>query len=64
MAALRAAGIRINYCCTNDPQMLPGLFKVGINFPMVDSVQKMMKAAQKLGIEPLKPVYLKTGRVK
>lgn len=62
VAALKRAGIRINYCCTNDPEMLSTLYEAGIDFVMVDNVKTMMKAARKLGIEPIKPVYLENGR--
>jgi len=59
MARLKKAGVRVNYCCTNDPAALKGLFDAGVQFPLVDDVAGMMKAARDFGIEPLKPVYRK-----
>lgn len=55
--ALKQAGVRINYCCTNDPDTLDPLFKAGVDFPLVDDAGNMMEAARRLGIEPWKPVY-------
>lgn len=59
MARLKDAGVRINYCCTNDPAMLGPLFEEGVQFPMVDKLGAMMHEAQRLGIKPLVPVYRK-----
>lgn len=54
---LKEAGVRINYCCTNDPGALEALFDAGIDFPLVDDVGPMIDAARRLGVEPWKPVY-------
>jgi glycerophosphoryl diester phosphodiesterase len=56
MARTKAAGVRVNYCCTNDPNMLKRLFDMGIEFPLVDDVETMVEAAKALGIEPNRPV--------
>ena len=58
MAKLKEAGTRVNYCCTDDPESLASLYAAGVQFPLVDDVEAMMKAAQKLGIGPLQPVLL------
>ncbi|MDP6794832.1 MAG: glycerophosphodiester phosphodiesterase family protein [Verrucomicrobiota bacterium] len=52
---LRKHGIRINYCCTNDPAILAQLLADGVEFPLVDRLGGMLKAADKLGIPRLKP---------
>ena len=56
MARTKAAGVRVNYCCTNDPNMLKRLLDIGIEFPLVDDVKTMVEAAKSLGIEPNRPV--------
>ncbi len=56
---LKRAGVRINYCCTNNPDDLPALFDAGFDFLLVDDVGPMMDAARRLGIEPWKPVTRK-----
>jgi glycerophosphoryl diester phosphodiesterase len=56
-ARLEQAGVRVNYFGTNDPKALPKLYEAGVQFPLVDAVGPMMKAAAELGIEPLCPVY-------
>jgi glycerophosphoryl diester phosphodiesterase len=57
MAAMKGAGVRINYYGTNEPDSLALLYKAGVDFPLVDDVAPMMDAARRLGIEPWKPVY-------
>ena len=57
MARLKAAGVRINYCCTDDPELLETLFAAGVEFVLVDDAAPMMRAAERLGIQPLKPVF-------
>ena len=57
MAKLKAARVRINYCCTNDPAALEQFYAAGVDFPLVDDVAKMIRAAERLGIPPLKPVF-------
>ena len=52
---LRDHGIKVNYCCTNDPATLGRLFADGIEFPLVDWVGEMLKVADKHGIARLKP---------
>lgn len=59
---LKKAGVRILYCCgTKDPKALKQLFDAGIDFPIVDDVEKMMTAARKLGIEPVKPTVIRSN---
>ena len=50
-------GLRINFCCTNDKQVLEGLLEAGVEFPLVDDLQNMLEVAQSKGIAPLTPVY-------
>ena len=53
----RTNGLQINYCCTNDANVLKHLFKAGVQFPLVDDLQTMMDVAIADGIQPLRPVY-------
>jgi len=55
--ALKKHGIRINYCCTDSPELMKRLFDNGVNFILVNRLSFMMEEAKKMGIEPLKPVY-------
>ena len=48
---LKTAGVRINYCCSNDPEQLREWFDAGIEFPLVDDVTAAMAAARQAGIE-------------
>ena len=52
---LRDHGVRVNYCCTNDSATLGRLFADGVEFPLVDRVDEMLKVADKHGIARLKP---------
>ena len=54
---LKKAGIRINYYGTNSPEELRKLFEAGVDFPLVDDVERMVRAASELGIPPLKPQF-------
>ena len=49
---LKDGGVKVNYCCTNDPTELKGLYAAGVEFPLVDDVATMMQAAEALGIKP------------
>jgi glycerophosphoryl diester phosphodiesterase len=59
MQRLKLAGVTVNLCCLNDPEVLPGVFEAGIDFLLVDDLLPMMQRAQQLGIQPVIPVYLK-----
>lgn len=52
MGRLKEAGVRINFCCTNDPTELKTLYSAGVEFPLVDDVAIMINAAEDLGITP------------
>ncbi len=58
MQRLKQAGVTINLCCVNDPDVLEGLFQAGVDFPLVDDLHPMMERAKQLGFEPVQPVYL------
>ena len=60
---LRERGIRINYCCANEAERVRKLFDAGVEFPLVDRVGEMLKVAERLGIERLRPVYRPPFRV-
>jgi len=53
----RENGLRINFCCTNDADVLKQLFSNGVEFPLVDDLETMMTVATELGIKPLRPIY-------
>ena len=57
---LKKHRIRINYFGTDSPDELRTLFKLGIEFPLVNAVGPLMKAAEELGIEALQPTYAET----
>lgn len=55
---LRKHGIHINYYRADTPEILCKLFDAGVNFPLVNDLEPMIKAAyEKMGIIPLKPHY-------
>jgi len=59
MARLKKAGVRINYFGFDlrHPDRLKHYFDAGVDFPLVDDVEKMMKGAEALGIKRWKPTY-------
>jgi glycerophosphoryl diester phosphodiesterase len=57
MRRLKEAGVMINLCCVNDPEVLDQLLRAGVDFPLVDDLGTMMNRARELGIEPLRPIY-------
>jgi len=61
MARLKKAGVRINYFGYDlrHPDRLKRYFDAGVDFPLVDDVEKMMPGAEALGIKRWKPVYRK-----
>ena len=61
MARLKKAGVRINYFGFDlrHPDRLKRYFDAGVDFPLVDDVEKMMPGAEALGIKRWKPVYRK-----
>ncbi len=54
---LRQHGIRVNFYGTDSPQELRELFAMGVQFPLVNELASSMRAAVKLGIQPVKPQY-------
>lgn len=54
---LRERGIRINYCCANDAETIDALLNAGVEFPLVDRLESMLKVADRHGIPRLQPVY-------
>jgi len=56
-ALLREHGVRINYCCANDADVVCRLFETGVEFPLVDRLGAMLEVADELGIERLEPIY-------
>ena len=56
-ARLQEHGVRINYCCANDSQIVADLFEAGAEFPLVDRLEPMLKVADQNGIPRLQPIY-------
>ncbi|MCD4665344.1 MAG: hypothetical protein K8R68_08730 [Bacteroidales bacterium] len=54
---LKKNNIRINYYGTNSSEKLKQLFADGVDFPLVDNLEQMLKAAKEMGIQPVKPGY-------
>ena len=55
---LREHGVRINFCCANDADIVDALFKAGAEFPLVDRLEPMLKIADRHGIPRLEPVFI------
>ncbi len=58
---LKAHGVRINYCCTNDENQLSDLLAVGVEFPLVDDLATMLSVAEAAGVPRLVPRYRGSG---
>lgn len=54
---LHKHNIRINYCCSDNPEIVGQLLSLGIDFVLVNDVAAAMTVAKKLGIPPVEPVY-------
>ncbi len=54
---LKQNGIRVNYYGTNSADKLKHLFAAGVDFPLVDDLRSMMKAANEIGIKPIEPLF-------
>ena len=54
---LRQNRTRINYCCANDADKVDALFKAGVEFPLVDRLEAMLKVADNHNIPRLRPIY-------
>jgi len=50
IARLKDAGVRINYCCSNDPEEIRRWFEAGIEFPLVDDVAAGVDAVRHAGV--------------
>jgi glycerophosphoryl diester phosphodiesterase len=48
---LKTQGIRINYCCTDDPEEIKKLFDLGVEFILVNHPAQALEIADSLGIE-------------
>ncbi|MCC5932158.1 MAG: glycerophosphodiester phosphodiesterase [Cyclobacteriaceae bacterium] len=54
---LHRHSVKVNYFGTDKEEQILILFDLGVNFPLVNDIQKSMKYAQKVGIEPIVPQY-------
>ena len=54
---LHMENIRINYFGTDSPQKIKWLFDAGVDFPLVNNITESIKVCERLGIEPLTPLY-------
>ena len=57
VTAATREGIAVNFCCSNSADVIADLFESGVQFPLVDDVEKMIRTAEELGIPRLKPTY-------
>lgn len=57
----RAAGMRVIYFEPNDPEELPGLYEIGVDFPVVEATAEMVKAAEEVGFKPVEPIFRGSG---
>ncbi|MCD6598276.1 MAG: hypothetical protein J7L04_11340 [Bacteroidales bacterium] len=49
-AKLKQKGVKINYCCTDNPGDMKKLFDYGVDFVLVNQVARMMHVADSLGV--------------
>lgn len=54
---LKDNGVRINFFGTDSPEEIKTLFESGVDFPLVNDINKSIRVAVKLGIKPVKPLY-------
>ncbi|MCA9095672.1 MAG: hypothetical protein KDA68_19465, partial [Planctomycetaceae bacterium] len=54
---LQQHGTHINYCCVDESENLNQLFAAGVEFPLVDRLEAMLKVADESNIPRLKPIY-------
>ena len=59
VSKLKEHSIFINYYRIDTPEMLLKLFDAGVDFPLVDDPEPMMRTARKIGIEPAIPIFRK-----
>ncbi len=57
ISLLNKNGIRINYYRADSTEILLNLFSQGIQFPLVNDIEPMLKAAFEIGVKPLQPVF-------
>jgi glycerophosphoryl diester phosphodiesterase len=58
-ARAHGAGIRVNFFCSSNPSAaeLAALFEAGVDFVLVDDLERGLTAARRVGIEPLARAY-------
>ena len=49
--------IRTNFCCTDDPATINALFRLGVNFVLVNDPEPAMQVVAELDIQPVVPEY-------
>lgn len=54
---LREHDVHINFCCANEAERVDALFQAGVEFPLVDRLEAMLKVADRHKIKRLRPVY-------
>jgi len=60
--SLQQRQVHINFCCATSVDQLPMLFDVGVQFVLVDDLEPMLVAAEKLGIKRLRPTFSASAR--
>ena len=54
---LKDKGVRINFFGTDSPEEIRTLFESGVDFPLVNDINKSILIAIELDIKPVKPLY-------
>ena len=49
---LKQKNIKVNYCCTDSPEELAKLIEYGVDFVLVNEVERMMSVAESLSLIP------------
>ncbi|MFH1742015.1 MAG: glycerophosphodiester phosphodiesterase family protein [bacterium] len=57
ISKLKDHRVYINYYSADTPEILLKLFDAGVDFPLVNDPELMMKAAREIGIEPVIPIF-------
>lgn len=57
IARLHAAGVKVNYCCTDDAKIAKSLFQKGCDFLLTDQLKAIMLVGDELEFERLTPTY-------
>jgi hypothetical protein len=54
---LKANGVRVNYYHAETAALVKSLFASGVDFPLVNDLEKFLPVAKEAGIQPWQPVF-------